>query len=54
MSFERGLEKGDCGFISECKGQSVPVVRGIDGEGSRAVGEFCAWDMEAERVGGGA
>ena len=48
MSFERVLERGDRGFISECKGQSVPAVGGCDGEGSRAEGEFCAWDLEAE------
>ena len=54
MSFEGGLERGDRGFIPECKGQSVPAVGGSDREGSRSKGEFCAWDLEAERVGGGA
>ena len=46
MSFESGLKRGDRGFISECKGQSVPAVGGCDGEGSRAEGEFCAWDLD--------
>ena len=54
MSFEGGLERGDRGFTPMCKGQSVPAVGGSDREGSRSEGEFCAWDLEAERVGGGA
>ena len=29
------------------------AVGGSDREGSRSEGELCAWDLEAERVGGG-
>ena len=38
----------------EIEGLFLSAVGGCDGEGSRAEGEFCAWDLEAERVGGGA